>query len=201
MDYSEDIYIGYKYYETVYAEILAGNLNYVDGVLSKAGSPGGLAQADAWYADNVVYPFGYGLSYASFNTEILSITHSELDEADISSSLFSPAKIKTVSLIVKVTNTGDEAGKEVVEIYSQAPYTRGEIEKASVNLVAYAKTDLLNPGEFQIMKLDVNLQDMASYDYADANSNGFKGFELEGGVYNLFASNTSHCTNATAKLL
>jgi len=200
VDYSEDIYIGYRYYETVYAEILAGNLNYVGGVLSEGVEAGGKAQADAWYADTVVYPFGYGLSYTSFDTEILSITHDVLDEQDISSSIFSPAKIKTVSLIVKVTNNGAVAGKEVVEIYSQAPYTREGIEKASVNLVAYAKTDLLNPGEFQILKLDVNLQDMASYDYADANANGFKGFELEAGDYIMFASNTSHCTDATSQI-
>ncbi|MBN2300269.1 MAG: glycoside hydrolase family 3 C-terminal domain-containing protein [Acholeplasmataceae bacterium] len=199
IDYSEDIYMGYKYYETIYAEILSGNLNYVGGVLSEAGAPGGQAQADAWYADTVVYPFGYGLSYSDFSIQVLSISESQLSQEDLSSSLFSPAEVKTISLIVKVTNTGDVAGKEVVEIYSQAPYTRGEIEKASVNLVAYAKTDILKPGESQTLKLEVQLQDMASYDYADANGNGFKGFELEDGVYKLFASNTSHCTATTAQ--
>ncbi len=200
VDYSEDIYMGYRYYETVYAEILAGNLSFDGADLSEAAPLDAQAEADLWYADNVVYPFGYGLSYSTFDISILSISESSLDAADISSSVFDPANIKSISLIVEVTNTGDVAGKEVVEIYAQAPYTAGEIEKASVNLVAYAKTDLLQPGKSQKLLIEVQLQDFASYDYNDANSNGFKGFELEGGVYTLFASNTSHCVAATEQV-
>ena len=199
IDYSEDIYMGYKYYETVFAEILAGNLSYDGSSLSEVAPADAQAEADLWYADNVVYPFGYGLSYSNFSIEVLSISDSQLDASEISSSLYNVAAVKTISLIVKVTNTGDIAGKEVVEIYAQAPYTPGEIEKASVNLVAYAKSDVLQPGKSQTLKLEVQLQDFASYDYADANGNGFKGFELESGVYTLFASNSSHCLSTTAQ--
>lgn len=199
VDYSEDIYLGYKYYETVYAEILAGNLTYTGGVLAQSETPGGKAQADAWFDDNVVYPFGYGKSYTNFKMTVKGISASELDAGLISSSAMSAAKVKSVTVTVEVENTGAAAGKQVVEIYSQAPYTRGEIEKAAVNLVAYGKTKTLNPGEKQLVKLNVNLQDMASYDYNDANGNGFKGYELESGAYTLYAADTSHCTDATAK--
>lgn len=195
VDYSEDIYIGYKYYETVYAEILAGRLQYVDGVLSTgAGTP---AQAAQWHDDNVVYPFGYGLSYTNFEIGTPVLSADSLKAADISSSVGSPAKEKTVTVTVDVTNTGSVSGKEVVEIYVQAPYTVGGIEKAAVSLVGYAKTKELKPGEKQTLSIQVNLQDMASYDYADANGNGFKGYELENGTYKLFASNTSHCVDTT----
>ncbi len=204
VDYSEDIYIGYKYYETVYAEILAGNLSYntsTKALTENATAVSGdhTAAADAWYGDNVVYPFGYGLSYTSFEMNIISQSVTQLAAADISSSIGNPAKVKTITLNVEVTNTGKSAGKEVVEIYSQAPYTKNGIEKASVNLVAYAKTKTLKPGEKQIVQVDVNLQDMASYDYSDANNNQYKGYELEEGTYNLYAANTSHVVADTEK--
>lgn len=195
VDYSEDIYLGYKYSSTVYAEILAGNLTYSGGIL--ASGAGNKAEADAWYDDYVVYPFGYGLSYTNFDMEIKGISATELSAAQVSSSIVNKAVVKTVTIAVEVTNRGSLTGKEVVEIYSQPPYTAGGIEKASLNLVAYAKTYNLRPGQSQTLTLTVNLQDMASYDYADANGNGFKGYELEDGDYNLYASNSSRCTDTT----
>ena len=209
VDYSEDIYIGYKYYETVYAEIAAGRLAYGADKELKKGA-GTKAQADAWHADNVVYPFGYGLSYTDFEMTVKSVktvegsTKTDLGEtlagSKLSSTKGDPADIKQLEMTVTVKNTGTKAGKEVVEIYSQAPYTPGGIEKASVNLVGYAKTGKLEPNATQDVTVTVNLQDMASYDYADANKNNFKGYELEAGDYTLFATNTSHITDAvTAK--
>lgn len=196
VDYEEDIYLGYKYYETVYAEIAAGNLSYTGGQLTNG--TGNKSQADAWFADAVVYPFGYGLSYTDFEITIKNISASTLTSEQVSSATGNTADVKTVTLTVDVTNNGTVAGKEVVQIYSSAPYTAGGIEKAAVNLVAFDKTDLLRPGQTQTIELTVNLQDMASYDYNDANSNEFKGYELEAGTYTLYASNTSHCTTATA---
>lgn len=195
VDYEEDIYLGYKYYETVYAEIVAGNLSYQGGVLAEGA--GNKSQADAWFADTVVYPFGYGLSYTTFEMNITDISVDSLTAAQVSSAANDPAEVETITMTVEVTNTGSVAGKEVVEIYSSAPYTAGGIEKAAVNLVAFDKTDLLRPGQTQTLTLTINLQDMASYDYDDANGNGFKGYELEAGEYTLYASNTSHCTAAT----
>ncbi len=199
VDYSEDIYMGYKYYETVYADIAAGKYSYnaTTKELTKGTPSDATAEAEAWHNDNVVYPFGYGLSYTNFEMKIVGTSTDSLTAEEISSSVGRPAKVKTFNITVEVTNKGSKAGKEVVEIYSSAPYTEGGIEKAHVNLVAYAKTDNLKPGATQRLTLTVNLQDMASYDYNDANGNGFKGYELEAGKYTIYASNTSHCTKDT----
>ncbi|MBO5528980.1 MAG: glycoside hydrolase family 3 protein, partial [Bacilli bacterium] len=197
VDYSEDIYLGYKYSETVYEEIRSGNLSYTNGVL--AVGTGSQEQADAWYADNVVYPFGSGLSYTSFEIGAPQIDHAILKASQVNSSLGAPAEVKTVKVSVKVTNTGEVAGKEVVEIYNKAPYTRGGIEKAAVSLVGYGKTGLLAPGASETLEIEVNLQDLASYDYKDANDNGFVGYELEAGKYDLIAANTSHCSASNNK--
>lgn len=198
VDYSEDIYLGYKYYETVYAEIAAGRLTY-DGTELKKESGGTKEQADQWHTDNVVYPFGYGLSYTDFDMTITDISESSLTAAQISSAKDNPADVKTVDVTVAVKNTGYVAGKQVVEIYSAPPYTPGGIEKAAVNLVGYAKTNTIQPGKTQTVTITVNLQDIASYDATDANHNGFKGYELEDGTYTLYAASTSHVTDQTAK--
>ncbi len=197
VDYDEDIYLGYKYSETVYEEIRLGRLQYVAGVLS-AGA-GTQEQADKWYEDNVVYPFGSGLSYTSFQIDAPVLDKASLTAAQVRSSAGAPAQVKKVTASVKVTNTGEVAGKEVVQIYAKAPYTVGGIEKAAVTLVGYAKTKLLAPNESETVKIEVNLQDIASYDYADANNNTFKGYELEAGDYDLIAANTSHCSASDKK--
>ncbi|MFA6624388.1 MAG: glycoside hydrolase family 3 C-terminal domain-containing protein [Bacilli bacterium] len=133
-DYDEGIYTGYRYYETAYAEKLAGNY------------------ADFEYDSAVAYPFGHGLSYTDFKWSLVS-TSGTLE------------KNASLSFNVKVTNDGETAGKDVVELFYHAPYITGGIEKSDVVLGDYAKTDLLKPGESQIVNLEVDVNDLASYDY------------------------------------
>ncbi len=167
IEYREDIYNGYRYYETV-----ADDKN-----ATEAGT------GESWYKENVTYPFGHGLSYTTFDWKITEdiARRATIDNAH-----------STVTLKVEVTNTGKVAGKDVVQVYYSAPYTNGGIEKASANLVDFAKTDLLEPGETQTLTLQFVAQDMASFDYDDANFNGFKGYELEAGDYNISIRKNSH---------
>lgn len=158
--YKEGIYIGYHYYETR-----------------------GATDGEEWYAQSVNYPFGYGLSYTTFDWSLVESAPAAASE------LTADGKI---TVQVQVTNTGDVAGKDVVQLYYEAPYTAGGIEKAKVELIDYAKTDLLQPGESQVLTLTLDVRDMASYDYDDANQNGFKGYEVEGGAYSLYISRDSH---------
>lgn len=123
------------------------------------------------YDESVVYPFGYGLSYTTFTQEM-----GELNATDDS-----------ISVDVTVTNTGDTAGKDVVELYYMPPYTNGGIEKASVNLAAFDKTDLLEPGDSQTLTLTFNIEDMASYDYQNAQA-----YVLEAGDYEISLRSDSH---------
>ena len=174
VDYAEGIYVGYKYYETVAAD------------LGDAG--------EKWYSENVVYPFGYGLSYTTFTQSIEKI------EGDLSDAEGS------VEVSVKVTNTGKVAGKDVVQLYSTPPYTAGGIDKAAVNLLAFDKSDMLAPGESQIVKVEFNVKDLASFDYNDANKNNNSGYELETGDYVISLRANSHDvydskTLSAAKLL
>ena len=122
--------------------------------------------------DNVVqYPFGHGLSYTTFTQEMGPLSESG----------------GTISFDVTVTNTGSVAGKDVVEVYYDPPYTNGGIEKASANLVAFDKTGLLEPGKSQILTLSFKTEDMASY---DMNGNG--GYVLEAGGYTISINRDSH---------
>ena len=160
--YEEGVYLGYRYYETrAYEE----------------------AQDDpssAWYEENVVFPFGYGLSYTTFNQTITNVSGTLADSSSV------------VTISVEVENTGSVAGKEVVELYVSKPYYAGGIEKSYVELVDYAKTKLLAAGEKQTVTFTVEAYDLASYDYNDANKNEFMGYELEHGDYTFFASANSH---------
>lgn len=161
VEYDEGIYVGYRYYETrAYEE-----------VKSDASSE--------WYEENVVYPFGYGLSYTTFEWDVKFLTK-QLD------------KDGTVQADVTVTNTGKVAGKEVVQMYFSAPYISGEIEKSHVNLGAFEKTDLIQPGMSQTVRLSMNVRDMASYDFNDANANGTKGYELDAGDYTFYVGKNAH---------
>lgn len=160
VEYREGIYVGYRYYETKAA-----------------------IEGDDWFDDNVVYPFGYGLSYTTFSQEITEDIAPEATIAKANS---------TVTVNVKVTNTGSVAGKDVVQLYYTAPYTEGGIEKSEVNLAAFAKTDILQPGESQTLTLQFVAQDMASFDWNDANGNDFVGYELEKGDYIISLRNNSH---------
>ena len=162
--YEEDIYIDYRYYETVYDDKAVSDT----------------AAAETWYSgdEGVVYPFGYGLSYTKFTQTIESINYNENNNA--------------VTTKVRVKNIGEKAGKEVVQLYLNAPYTKGGIEKASTVLCAFGKTQILKPKEYETIELKLNLQDFASYDAFDANHNGFKGYELEKGDYFLTLKHNAH---------
>lgn len=152
VDLTEGIYVGYRYYETAAVE---GAINY---------------------DEKVVYPFGYGLSYTTFEQEVVADSLNWTDTE--------------VTVDVKVTNTGSEEGKEVVQLYFTAPYT-GNIEKSSVDLIAFEKTNVIQPGESETVSLTFKVEDMASYDhskvYSDAGS-----YVLEQGEYKLFLMENSH---------
>lgn len=157
VDYEEGIYVGYRYYETR-----------------------GETDGEEWYNANVVYPFGYGLSYTTFDWTVGDASASEIELG------------ATITVPVTVKNTGSVAGKEVVQLYASAPYTLGGIEKAHKVLVGFAKTKRLQPGESETVTVSFDPYSAASYDYRDANSNGFSGYELEAGEYTLYISRNAH---------
>lgn len=168
-EYMEGMYMGYRYYET--ADVMDDQFVY-----------GELDGNGAFVTEGAVcYPFGYGLSYTQFEQEFTSI---EDDGYQITAK-------------VKVTNVGDVAGKDVVQLYYNAPYTKldeqYQIEKPVVNLVAYDKTELLEPGESQEMTLNFTWDDMTSYCYTHENENGTTGcYMLEEGDYAISLRNNSH---------
>jgi len=157
VDYEEGIYVGYRYYETR-----------------------GETDGEDWYNANVVYPFGYGLSYMTFDWTVGDASASEIELGT------------TITVPVTVKNTGSVAGKDVVQLYASAPYTLGGIEKAHKVLVGFAKTKLLQPGESETVTVSFDPYSAASYDYRDANNNGFSGYELEAGEYTLYVSRNAH---------
>ena len=165
--YDEDIYLGYRYYETRYYE--EGKTAADDG--------------ESWYDEQVQYPFGYGLSYTTFKKEVVSI---EAGGNDIL------GKFGKVTAKVKVTNIGDMPGKEVVQLYYSAPYYAGGISKSHVELAAFEKTQILEPGASEVLTITFDVEDMKSYDWSDANGNGFKGYELEKGDYYIVVADTAH---------
>lgn len=138
---------------------------------------------EASYNANVAYPFGYGLSYTTFSKELVS---SEVTNND-------------VTMTVKVTNTGNVAGKEVVQLYYTAPYINGSIEKSSTVLGDFAKTKMLNPGESDTVSITIAKEDMASYDYNDKDNDKFKGYELENGTYYVQIKDDSHTVSKDSK--
>lgn len=169
VEYEEGIYVGYRYYET---------RGYTDG--------------EEWYGQNVAYPFGYGLSYTSFDWEVVESSIPEGGELPENG---------TIDVTVRVTNTGEVAGKDVVQLYYTAPYIDGQIEKAHVVLGDFAKTDMLYPAseangkdklQSQELTLSLDVRSMASYDYSDANGNGFKGYELDPGEYTVRLMRNAH---------
>ncbi len=147
-------------------------VNYVEGIyvgyrFYETAADEGLID----YDQTVLYPFGYGLSYTSFTQEM-----GELSEQD-----------GTISFDVTVTNTGDVSGKDVVEVYYNPPYTNGGIEKASANLIAFDKTDLLAPGASETVTISFSAEDMASYD-----ESGDGCYVLESGDYQISINEDSH---------
>lgn len=146
--------------------------NYVEGIYVGYKYYETAAQEGAIdYDKTVQYPFGYGLSYTEFEQKM-----GELEEKD-----------GQISVDVEVTNTGDVAGKDVVEVYYKPPYTNGGIEKSSANLIEFAKTDLLQPGESQTVTVTFSIEDMASYD-----ENNAKAYVLEKGDYVISTNSDSH---------
>ena len=149
VNYNDSIYVGYRWYETA----------AVEGVID--------------YGNEVVYPFGFGLSYTTF---LQSMSDISVDEAT-----------GAMSADVTVTNTGQVAGKDIVQIYDNPPYTDGGIEKASANLLSYEKTKVLEPGESQTLTVTWNRDSLASYDSVNA-----KAYVLEAGDYKISARSNSH---------
>ncbi|MCD7946078.1 MAG: glycoside hydrolase family 3 C-terminal domain-containing protein [Clostridiales bacterium] len=151
VDYIEGIYVGYRYYETAAAD------GFID------------------YDATVQYPFGYGLSYTSFEQEITNFTNDGT----------------TITVDVTVTNTGSVAGKDVVQIYYTAPYTVGGIEKSEVVLADFDKTETLEPGTSETITISFLYEDMASYDYSGIKAEG-GAYVLEAGEYEIKLMNNSH---------
>lgn len=212
VDYEEGIYLGYKYYETVYTEIAEGYLTYTEGVLAKPAernTEGAVEQANAWWNDNVTYQFGYGLSYTTFSFNAGGLYTDEGCETALgtdvaaeqfNSSVDSAAKVDKLYVPVEVTNTGSVAGKKTVQAYVTAPYIReaGSVEKSAVTLVGFAKTDVLKPGQSQTVVVEFNVQDMASWDSTADNGNGTKGhYILDAGEYIVRVMENSHFDYAT----
>ena len=153
VNYSEGIYVGYRFYETRFVNNQTGENDEVA------------------YNNTVQYPFGYGLSYTQFKQEIVDYKTEN-------------GKIK---VDVKVTNTGDKAGKEVAQVYYTAPYYEGGIEKSNVVLGAFEKTEILEAGASETLKLEFDIEDMASYDYKNEKS-----YLLDEGKYEIKLMNNSH---------
>jgi beta-glucosidase len=173
---AENIYIGYKYYETRYMDCVLGEGN--------ASAAVGSADGNAWNYDNEVsYPFGYGLSYTTFEQK--------LDSLDVD------LENKTVTAKVTVTNTGDVAGKDVVQLYVSTPYTSYDkehgIEKAGVQLLDYGKTDELEAGASETVTIEADMQYMTSWDSSSDNAAGTKGcYILDAGTYYFSLGNGAH---------
>lgn len=173
--YVEDIYYGYKWYETADA----------DHFVKKD-------QTAFVYDDVVVYPFGHGLSYTTFEKQLESLYYYNGDTKVELTSLDGISAGTPVYADVKVKNAGEVGGKEIVELYYTSPYTKGGIEKAAVNLLAFEKSPFIQAGQEVTVTLSFTLYDMASYDEYDKNGNNFWGYELEGGSYDIKLMENSH---------
>ena len=165
---AEGIYIGYKYYETRYEDLILGQGN--------ASTEKGSSTGKAWsYTDEVSYPFGYGLSYTTFDQT--------LDSVEVTDD--------TVTVTVTVTNTGDVAGKSVVQVYAQTPYGDYEkenlVEKSTIQLVNFDKTDVLEPGESETVTIECDKYLLASYDYTNT-----QGYIMSEGDYYISVGDNAH---------
>lgn len=152
VNYTEGIYVGYKFYETAYKEHKQGNMEYN-------------------YDEIVQYPFGYGLSYTSFEQKITDFQTNE----------------NGYKVSVEVKNTGNAAGKDVVQLYYEPPYTNGGIEKAAVNLIDFAKTALIEPGQTETIDFEIADEEMASFD-----TYGKGAYVLEAGDYTISIRSDAH---------
>jgi len=159
--YQEGIYVGYKYYETRYEDFVVGT-----------GNAGKYA-----YGNDVAFPFGYGLSYTTFAYSDMLVNYDEKQDMFLVS--------------VTVTNTGNVAGKETMQIYAQSPYTdydkENKVEKAAVQLIGFGKTEILEPGDSQTVLVEIYRRDLAAYDAYGAGT-----YILDAGDYYLTAATDSH---------
>ena len=169
MVYQEGIYVGYKYYETRFADAIMG-----------VGNAGNYAEQ---YANEVAFPFGYGLSYTTFEYSNMTVAEGTNEHGE-----------KCYNISVKVTNTGDVAGKETVQIYLSSPYTQydidNKIEKASVQLIGFGKTKVLEPKASEVLTITVDERDMAAYD-----AYGKGTYILDAGTYYFTAATDAHNAN------
>ena len=168
MIYQEGRYVGYKYYETRYEDFVTGNGN----------------AGDYAYGDIVAYPFGYGMGYTNFDISDMNVSYNAADD--------------TYTVTVKVTNTGDMAGKKTVQVYVQSPYTdydkQNGVEKSAVSLVGFGKTGMIEPGASETLSMTVNKRDIASYDTYGAGT-----YILDAGDYYFTAATDAH--NAVNNIL
>ena len=166
--YNEGIYVGYRYYETRYEDsvLKQGNAASSAGVFASKNS--------TWnYAEEVQFPFGYGLSYSNFTQT--------LDSVNVNWNK------KTAEVKVTVKNESGPAGKDVVQVYAQTPYKAGGIEKSAIQLCGFAKTDVIEEGKSQTVTVEIQLRDIASYDYAN-----YKTYVMEEGDYYFSIGNGAH---------
>lgn len=169
--YREGIYVGYRYYETRYAD------SVIDLEGTNATSSAGAYVGETWnYGDEVCYPFGYGLSYGTKDGQPFE---QKLVSAKVTEDGFEAE--------VKVTNTGDMAGKSTVQLYAQQPYKTGGIEKSAVQLVGFEKTDVLEPGKSETVTITADKEDYSSYDYKEE-----KTYVLDSGDYYFAIGNNVH---------
>lgn len=178
VDYVEGIYVGYKWYET-------------------ADETGYFAAHGTSYDQQVQFSFGHGLSYTTFTQELQGGWGVTNDGSSIRAT-------GEINLTVRVTNTGNVAGKDVVQVYVSAPYTSYDIangvEKASVSLVTYAKTGEIQPGEYEDVEISFAVEDLASYDSTHSNGDGTKGaYMLDEGTYTISIRDDSHTVETIGK--
>ncbi len=171
-DYVENIYVGYKWYETADAE------GFWKDYKNEKDAPG-----KTGYEAVVQFPFGYGLSYNTYSWEVAEI--SVAPESEITDST-------KINITINVTNNGNVPGREVIQAYVTPPYTPGGIEKSSVALCSIAKTEIIQPGTTVPVSITVDAYDFLSYDCYDKNGDGHKGYELEAGSYELKLMTDAH---------
>lgn len=171
--YAENIYVGYKYYETRYEDLILNRYN-------ASSTAGVFASTDAWnYADEMAFPFGFGLSYTTFQQKLDSVEWN---------------KDGTITVKVTVTNTGDMAGKSVVQVYAQSPYTQYDIEhkveKSAIQLLDFGKTRLLQPQESETLEIVADRYLIASWDSTAHDGKG--GYILDDGDYYIAIGDNVH---------
>ena len=180
-DFIENIYVGYKWYETADAE---GYWNEYSN------------QFGTGFDAVVQFPFGFGLSYNTYSWEVGEIYTTTLEDETpvpyVNGGTNEITHMNSIHIPVTVTNEGQYPGRDVVQAYVTVPYTKGGIEKTALQLVGYAKTNLLQPGESETIIVTMDVNDFTSYDCYDKNNNGHKGWELEAGQYVVSLRSDSH---------